>query len=163
MNFIPGIFCLPKIVFMKNVLRFITVIFAVITLGALLAHLFELPRKMLLAKQDYQLVQGIYSGWAWLGIFEIGTILLALLWTISERKKKTVFPYLLTASIIFVVSLAIFFIFTFPANQATTNWTHLSPDWKTLRRNWEYSHGIRAVLNLIGFAFLIVGLMKKSH
>ena len=148
---------------MKNLFRFLTIIFAVITLGALLAHLFELPGKMILSKEDYRMVQGIYSGWAWLGIFEIGTIILVLIWTISERKNKTTFPYLLTALIILVVSLVIFFLFTFPANRATMNWTQLPPDWEMLRRKWEYSHGIRAVLNLIGFGFLIAGLMKKSY
>ena len=148
---------------MKNLLRFLTILFAVITLGALLAHLFELRGKMVLSKEDYQVVQGIYSGWAWLGIFDIGTIILVLMWTISERKNKTIFPYLLTTSIIFAVSLVIFFLFTFPANEATGNWTQLPQNWETLRNNWEYSHATRAVLNLIGFSLIIVGLIKKPH
>jgi len=162
-NFISQRFAWFNFYFMKNLLSFLTIMFAVITLGALLAHLFELPRKMMLSKEDYQVVQGIYSGWAWLGIFEIGTILLTLIWMISERKKKPIFPSLLTALLLFVISLAIFFLFTFPANQATINWTHLPDAWETLRIKWEYSHGIRAVLNLIGFGFLIAALMKKSH
>jgi hypothetical protein len=40
---------------MKNLFRFLTIIFAVITLGALLAHLFELPGKMILSKEDYRM------------------------------------------------------------------------------------------------------------
>ena len=147
---------------MKNLLRFVTIIFAVITLGALLAHLFELPGKMRLSKAEYQAVQGIYSGWAWLGIFEIGAILLTIIWTISERKNKKIFPGLIGASALFIVSLVIFFMFTYPANQATTNWTILSQNWKKLRKSWEYSHGLRAVLNLTGFSFLIVALLKNE-
>ncbi len=148
---------------MKNLLKFSTILFAVITLGALLAHLFALPGKIDLSKDDYLVVQRIYRGWAWLGMLEIGTIILTLIWAISERKKKNIFPWLVTALIIFVVSLVIFFMFTFPANQATTNWTTLPPDWETLRKNWEYSHAVRAVLNLIGFSFLIAVLLKNKR
>ena len=61
---------------MKNAIRFTAILFAVITLSALMAHLLELRVKINLSKEDYQIVQGIYSGWQWLGIFEIGAIIL---------------------------------------------------------------------------------------
>mgnify|MGYP001546022963 CR=1 FL=1 len=114
---------------MKNLLRFITILFAVITLSALMTHLFELPAKIKLSKADYQLVQGIYRGWAWLGIAEIGAILLTFAWTIIERKEKHRYPFLLAALICFIISIAIFFAFTFPANGATSNWTQLPVNW----------------------------------
>ncbi len=148
---------------MKNLLRFLTIIFEVITLGALLAHLFELQHKISLSPEEYKIVQGIYRGWAWLGMFEIGAILFTLIWTISERKNKYIFPYLLTALIIFVVSITIFFTFTFPANNATLNWTVLPQNWELLRMNWEYSHAARALLNLTGFVFLIIAVLRKSN
>ncbi len=147
---------------MKNLLKFSTIFFAVITLGALLAHLFALPGKINLPKDDYLVVQGIYRGWAWLGIFEIGAIPLTLIWAVWERKKKNIFPWLITSLIIFIISLVIFFMFTFPANQATANWTALPQDWEGLRKNWEYSHAVRAVLNLTGLSFLIVVLLKSK-
>ena len=63
---------------MKNAIRFTAILFAVITLSALMAHLLELRVKINLSKEDYQIVQGIYSGWQWLGIFEIGAIILLM-------------------------------------------------------------------------------------
>jgi hypothetical protein len=144
---------------MKNLFRFITIIFAVITLSSSIAHLLELPGKINLSEENYLVVQSIYQGWSWLGIFEIGAILFTMTWTIVDNRKK-IFPFLLTALLCFIVSIAIFFIFTYPANRATLNWTQLPQDWQILQKNWEYSHATRAILNLIGFSFLIVSLLK---
>lgn len=147
---------------MKNLLKFTTILFEVMTLCALMAHLLELRGKISMSQQNYYTVQSIYSGWAWLGIFEIGAILLTLIWTISERRNKNIFSLLLVAFIIFFVSIIGFFMFTFPANTATVNWTQLTPDWQTLRGKWEYSHAVRAILNLIGFCLLILALLKNK-
>lgn len=47
--------------------------------------------------------------------------------------------------------LAIFALWTLPANQATENWTMIPGTWEALRRQWEYSHAANTV---IGFAAL---------
>ncbi len=148
---------------MKNFARLITVFFCVITLSALMTHLLELRVKITLPKDDYQMVQSIYSGWQWLGIFEIGAILLTFVWTMMVRKEKNVFPYILSALICFVISIVIFFTFTFPANQATVNWTKLPENWADLRREWEYSHAVRALLNLAGFMLLMIAILRKRR
>src|SRR5262249_15147699 len=104
---------------MKTLLKFTTVLISVIVLAALIAHLLSLPGKINLSKEEYQVVQSIYRGWALIGIAEIGAILLTLFWTIINRKDKRTFPWLLSALICFTVSLTLFFLFTFPANQTT--------------------------------------------
>ncbi len=146
-----------------NIFRFITILFVTITLSALLTHLLELPGKIHLTKQDYQTVQQIYRGWSWLGIFEIGGLLLTLIWTIIERKRRPVFPFLLVALLLFSISLAIFFFYTFPANTSTSNWTQLPGEWEKLRSQWEYSHAVRALLNLAGFCLLVTGLLRNKN
>ena len=128
-----------------------------------MAHLLELRAKMLFAKDDYQLVQGIYRGWQWLGIFEIGAIVLTLGWTIMVRKEIKFFRYALSALLCLIISIIIFFVFTFPANQATTNWTNLPSNWEELRMKWEYSHAARALLNLTGFMLLIAGVLQRKN
>ena len=147
---------------MKIAFRFLTIICVVITLSALLTHLLELPGKVKLSQEDYQTVQRIYSGWAWLGIFEIGAILLTLIWTVNARKKKSTFLFLICGLICFVISIVIFFVFTFPANTATANWTELTQNWRLLRTQWEYSHAARAVLNFSGFCSLLLALFKEK-
>jgi hypothetical protein len=72
-------------------------------------------------------------------------------------------PYLFTALLCFVISLVVFFLFTFPANQATVNWTQLPGNWELLRDQWECSHALRAVINLMGFISLVLGILKKER
>jgi hypothetical protein len=46
------------------------------------------------------------------------------------------------------------------ANTATLNWTQLPDDWEVLRKRWEYSHAVRALLNLGGFGCLLMAHLK---
>lgn len=48
-----------------------------------------------------------------------------------------------------VAAQAVFWIWTYPADQATGNWTVQPENWEILRRNWEYSH-CRGGLSSIG-------------
>jgi hypothetical protein len=49
-------------------LRFVSLLFTALALGAAMAHLLELPKKIKLSAEDYLIVQQIYRGWALLGI-----------------------------------------------------------------------------------------------
>lgn len=127
-----------------------------------MAHLLALPAKLHLSGEDYLTVQSIYRGWAFLGGFEIGAVLLTFVWTLQEHDHRQRFTPLFTALSCLVVSLAIFFLFTFPANRATRNWTELPHDWKTVRLHWEYSHAVRALLNLASFCLLLKMLLREA-
>lgn len=144
-------------------IRFITLILSVITLSALMAHVIELPAKMSLSKQDYQTAQAIYRGWALLGISEIGTIIFMLIWMVQERKEKQVFALLMTATLLLMTSMAVFFLFTYPVNKQTVNWTQLPDHWQALRRTWEYSHLVHAALNFVSFCLLLIVLLKSRY
>ena len=56
---------------------------------------------------------------------------------------------------VFVVFFAIFFPWTFGANQVTFNWKYLPDDWGQLRVAWEYSHAANAVVMLIALCAAI--------
>jgi hypothetical protein len=45
--------------------------------------------------------------------------------------------------------LAVFFLWTYPANQATGNWTSTPMAWKRLRSEWEYSHAVNALIMFV--------------
>jgi uncharacterized membrane protein len=57
-------------------------------------------------------------------------------------------PFVLAAlaALLMLGTLAIFFAFTYPANQATANWTMVPDEWQYLRRQWEMSHAVNAVI-----------------
>jgi hypothetical protein len=59
---------------------------------------------------------------------------------------------LLAAAMLIVATLVIFFTWTYPANQATSNWTVVPADWQELRLQWEYAHAANAVLTFLALS-----------
>jgi hypothetical protein len=55
----------------------------------------------------------------------------------------------------------VFWIWTYPANQATGNWTVQPENWEILRRNWEYSHFAGAVFQVLAMAALIIAVLRR--
>lgn len=113
------------------------------------AHLFELPNKIGLSQEAYFIVQGIYRGWALFGIVLTGSILANLTLSIRLRHRRRAFWLALSAFVLMASTLVIFFIWTFPANQATSNWTTVPANWRELRAQWEYAHAANAVLTVL--------------
>ncbi|MBX3571330.1 MAG: DUF1772 domain-containing protein [Mesorhizobium sp.] len=111
------------------------------------AHLFELPGKIGLGQDDYFTVQGIYAGWAWFGVPMIAAILANVALGVSEwGLDRTASVSAFVAASLIAISLGVFFLFVFPGNQATANWTETPENWEALRRSWEYGHAANAVI-----------------
>jgi ABC-type cobalamin transport system permease subunit len=105
--------------------RFFSLLFAALVLAPALAHLLELPNKIGLSRADYLIVQQIYRGWALLGVVVLGALLSTLILTILVRKRPGKFALSLVAFLCIVGTQVVFWTFTFPANQQTSNWTVL--------------------------------------
>ena len=149
-----------------TIARFFSLLFAALALAPALAHLLELPNKIGLSRDDYLTVQQIYRGWALLGFVVAGALLSTLILSIMVRKGSTEFALALVAFICIVGTQVVFWTFTFPPNQQTSNWTVLPENWIALRAQWEYSHAASAVLNLIALIALILSVLirdKASH
>ena len=136
-------------------LLFAAILTTLFSLAPGLAHVFELPRKMMLDRDAYFTVQQIYAGWALFGYVLAAQLicLIALAWL--DRQHREVFRAAVTALILLLVAQAVFWAFTYPANSATQNWTAIPGDWEVLRRNWEYSHAAGALCQFIGLWRLI--------
>ncbi|MCW5773928.1 MAG: hypothetical protein KIT16_19960 [Rhodospirillaceae bacterium] len=126
--------------------------FVAVSLGPALAHLLELPNKMGLPRADYLTVQQIYRGWALLGIVVVGALLATLLLVVLLRREGPAFAWSLATLLCIVGAQVVFWLFTYPANVATANWTVLPNDWQPLRARWEYSHAGGAAFMLAAMA-----------
>jgi hypothetical protein len=137
-----------------RVLQFCAIVLTALALVPAGAHFFELPNKIGLDQQAYFTVQGIYRGWALFGIVLFGALFanLALTLLLVFRRRPYVLPLL--AFLFVAATLAIFFTWTFPANQATSNWTLPTPNWEALRTQWEYAHATNAILTFIALCLL---------
>jgi Zn-dependent membrane protease YugP len=94
-------------------------------------------------------VQSIYRGWALFGIVIIAAMAANLALTLMLWRRRGPFWPSLAAGLILAATLLVFFVWTHPANQATSNWTMVTADRERLRAQWEWSHAANAVLNFI--------------
>ena len=137
-----------------RVLQFCAIVLTALALVPFGAHLFALPNKIGFGQQDYFTVQAIYRGWALFGFALFGALFanLALAALLAFRKRPYGLPLL--AFLLIAATLAIFFVWVYPVNQATSNWTLPTPNWTTLRIHWEYGHAVNAVLTFVALCLV---------
>jgi hypothetical protein len=134
-----------------------------IALGAALAHLFELPNKIQLSRDDYFVVQSIYSGWDRLAfVLAVQLIAIVAVIVLSQNDRDVrIFGWI--ALVCLAAAQALFWTFTYPANVATDNWTTIPVNWQTLRQRWEYSHAAGAICQLGSMISLVLAaLMRRA-
>ena len=124
------------------------------------AHAMELPNKIHLAQEEYFVAQKLYRGWQ----FVAPVVILALASASALLvQTRTAGPGAVAAAVIAVLGIAatqvVFWVFTFPVNRATQNWTEVLPHWEALRRRWEYSHAASAGLNLVAFGAAVLATL----
>jgi hypothetical protein len=126
------------------------------------AHFFELPGKFGLDRDAYFIVQGVYAGWALFGVPIVAAILANGTLAVAEhRHHSAAARWALASAVLIAASLVVFFTWTFPANQATANWTHKPENWATLRRDWEYSHAANAMIVFAAFLATAMATVKR--
>jgi hypothetical protein len=144
-------------------LQFVALILTAIALMPAGAHLFSLPNKIHLAKDDYFIVQSIYSGWAFFGVVLIGNLIALAALAFVTRAQATPFVLVVISLACQLATLIIFFAFVFPTNQATDNWTAAPANWEALRRSWEYGHAASAVVAFAGFCTLAGSVLTTRN
>ena len=128
-----------------DVAFFIALLSTGLALGGALAHLFELPNKINLPREEYFVVQKAYRGWwqlAYLLAFQLVSMLAVIV--MSRRQPRVFWPALL-------------------ANVATENWTKVPEDWEALRWRWEYSHAAGAVCQILAMCALILAVLARAR
>jgi len=129
--------------------------FVALAWGPAAAHLLEMHAKLDLGREAYQTVQQIYRGWALLGFVVLGELIACA--GFAWRSRGEPWAALAAAALGCVVGAhLLFWVFTFPANQATANWTSLPANWSLLRTQWEYSHAAAAALTLSALVCLLL-------
>src|SRR5262245_38807664 len=102
---------------------FFSLLFTGLVMSAAGAHLLELLAKLSLPRDEYIVVQQIYRGWAWLGTVIVAALLATLAAAILGRRQRRVMVLALVALASLAGAHVIFWLLTFPINQATGDWT----------------------------------------
>ncbi|HXD44513.1 MAG TPA: DUF1772 domain-containing protein [Pseudolabrys sp.] len=146
-----------------RIAQFFALILTALALVPVGAHLAALPNKIGLNEASYFIAQRVYDDWAWFGVALIGAILANAAVAIAARGQMAPFVLAAFAALLMLGTLAIFFAFTFPANQATANWTMVPDDWQFLRRQWEFSHAVNAVITFAAFCCLSLSVILSRR
>ena len=125
------------------------------------AHLAAMPNKMAMAQAAYFVAQQVYAGWALFGIVLFGALVANLAHTIVLRRLGRSFGYALASLLFIAAGLVIFFVWTFPTNQATNNWTVVPKNWNALRIQWEYSHAANAVVTFTALVCVVIAVLRQ--
>lgn len=129
-----------------KVCQFLAVVLTALALVPGGAHLMALPAKIDMPEQPYFVAQQIYRGWAMAGAVIFAAIFANFASAYVARYNLRQFWLSVAAGLLIAATLAIFFAWTYPANQATGNWTSVPEDWERLRIQWEYSHAVNALV-----------------
>jgi hypothetical protein len=149
-----------------NFWRFLTIMCVALSLGAALAHLYELPAKINFDGELWlELLHRLYPAFGTAGaVFEVGAVVAAIVLTLLVRHRAPgSFAWSLAGALCLLVSHAAFWIWVAPVNAELGPLTvaTLPADWMELRDQWEYTHAARAILQLTGLAAIVMSLIVE--
>jgi hypothetical protein len=139
-------------------IEFLAIVLTALALGPGMAHVMELPNKLPMTRDAYLTVQRVYRGWNRIAVVVIGALFATLVLTLTVEGDAFV-PALL-AFLAIVGTQIVFWVFTFPVNRQTRNWTQVPSDWQRLRDRWELSHAASAVLNFIAVVCVAIAALR---
>lgn len=146
-----------------KLVQFIAILLMALSLVPGGAHLIELPNKMALDRDAYMTVQGIYRGWALAGVVLFAALASTLWLAIRSRAQRMPMTLAAVAFALLLITLISFFVWVYPVNQATAQWTVVTDDFEPLRRQWEYTHAVNAVLTLLALAATVAASLAWRH
>lgn len=143
-----------------DLVSFAAIFFCGLALVPAAAHAMELPNKIHLDRQEYLVAQKLYRGWQFVAPVVILALASTVLLFIQARAAgPAAGAVAMVACLCVAATQVVFWVFTFPVNRATRNWTQAPPNWDALRRKWEYSHAASAVLNLVAFGAAVLAAL----
>lgn len=80
------------------------------------------------------------------------------------RGRKTAFRWTLFCAACMLIAHLTWWLLIYPVNQETISWTkHSIPgDWFLYRAQWEFTHAMRAIFEIVAFILLIVSVLVET-
>jgi len=141
-------------------LRTVNLAFAVLAALPPLAHVLEMPNKLVLDGPLWLAIQQhLYRGWGpfYGGPVEIIALATTLMLLVVRRRDPALMRLTLLGALAYAGMIAAFFVFNNPVNVALNGWTPstLPPDWASYRLRWEIGHALAAILSVAAIASLV--------
>lgn len=144
--------------------RLIAIMLTSLSMGTALCHLLQMPAKLSLGGALWlTLLQTLYPpAFGTIGaFFEVGAVVMTVVLTFLVRQRRPAFGWTILAALCVVAAHTIFWVWVAPVNATMAPLTPetLPADWIALRNQWEYSHAVRAVLQIIALGALVFSIL----
>ncbi|MGE3539358.1 MAG: DUF1772 domain-containing protein [Candidatus Tectimicrobiota bacterium] len=149
--------------------RFLTLLLAALALTMESAHVLELPQKMHYEAQMYAAVNTtLYRYFALVGgVYQIGSIVAAAVLTLLVRRHRPAWGWTLTGALCLGLAFSLWLAVVAPVNNEVAAVLQSTPAavpevWMQRRQQWEYGHAAGFVIQLIGFAALLLSVIVET-
>ena len=146
--------------------RLVTVMFIGLSMAPALCHLMEMPAKMAYAGSLWlTLLQTLYQTFGTIGaFFEVGAVVTSVMLTFLVRQRQPAFGWTLLGALCMVTAHAIFWIWIAPVNATMVPLTPetLPTNWMNLRDQWEYTHAVRALLQIVALGAIVYSILVET-
>lgn len=94
---------------------------------------------------------------------ELGALVSAVVLVFLVHARRPAFVLSLTAVMCLVVAFATWWAIIYPVNLEMLSWApeQLPANWTHFRDQWEYAHGVRAILQFISLIALLISLIAE--
>ena len=98
-------------------------------------------------------------------IIETGAWISALVLLYLVRKRRPASRWTLLGTACFLLAQIAWWIYVFPVNNVMVDWTaeSIPPNWTEFAAEWERTHAVRAILQIAGFAALVLSILGRSR
>jgi hypothetical protein len=146
--------------------RFVTILFVSLSVGMAFCHLLQMPPRMSYDAQLWRATQSMYQlfGPPVGAILESGAWISAVLLAYFVRERRPAFRWTLVGAVCMVAAQVLWWTFVNPLNAVMIHWTpeSIPADWESYRAQWEYSHAVRAVIQIAGLSALVVSILSET-
>ena len=129
----------------------------------------ELPQKLRYDAAMYSAVNTtLYRWFAIVGaVYQLGSIVLAAVLTFLVRGRGASFRWTLAGAVCLAAAFGVWLAVVAPVNAAIADALRAEPEsvpqvWMRLQARWEYGHVAGFVVQLVGFAALLVGVLIET-
>ena len=116
-----------------TIIAFLAILLTALASTPSAAHALALLNKLRLPRERYFAARQIYRGRAPVGIAPVAAMAADLYLDYRLRDRPVAFLLSLAGGSRLAATLAVFFIWIWPANQSTDNWLSTTSDWATQR------------------------------
>lgn len=145
--------------------RFLTIILVSLSMAMAFCHLLQLPPRMSYDGAQWVTTQSLYQLFGTVGAFiEVGALLLVTVLLLAVYRRRPAFQWTLFGTVCLLAAHGAWWMFIAPVNAEIATWTPdtIPADWTWWRSQWEYSHAVRAILEILGLSALVLSVLVET-